>query len=165
MLGSEGLSAPIDRVAEEAGVGVGTIYRHFPTKEALFEAILLSHFDHLVAEARILAGCQDAASGLFALLDRLLAYALDKRDLADALSGAGVDVKAKAGDYKRELEEIGEGLLARAQQQGTLRADVSAADLICLVAGTCGAARSLDGHGASPAKMLDIVCAGMRRKD
>ncbi|MHB1508047.1 MAG: TetR/AcrR family transcriptional regulator [Acidimicrobiales bacterium] len=165
VLGSEGLSAPIDRVAEEAGVGVGTIYRHFPTKEALFEAILLSHFEHLVKEARLLAEAKDAASGLFALLDRLLAYALDKRDLADALSGAGVDIKASAGGLKRELEEIGEGLLARAQQEGTVRADISAADLICLVAGTCGTAGSAGSSGASPAKMLDIMRAGMLRKD
>jgi AcrR family transcriptional regulator len=165
VLGSEGLSAPIDRVAEEAGVGVGTIYRHFPTKEALFEAILLSHFERLVKEARLLAEAKDAASGLFALLDRLLAYALDKRDLADVLSGAGVDIKASAGGLKRELEEIGEGLLARAQQEGTVRADISGADLICLVAGTCGTAGSAGTSGASPKKMLDIMRAGMLRKD
>ena len=45
---ANGISAPIDMVAEQAGVGVGTVYRHFPTKEALFEAIVLTGLQELV---------------------------------------------------------------------------------------------------------------------
>jgi AcrR family transcriptional regulator len=65
VFGSEGLAVPIDEIAERAGVGVGTIYRHFPTKEALFEAIVLSHFERLVHTARSLATAEDAVAALF----------------------------------------------------------------------------------------------------
>src|SRR5580658_3772091 len=61
VFGSEGLGVPIDRIAERAGVGVGTLYRHFPTKEALFEAIVLRHFEKLVEEARIAETAPDPA--------------------------------------------------------------------------------------------------------
>jgi AcrR family transcriptional regulator len=68
VFGSEGLSVPIDDIAERAGVGVGTIYRHFPTKETLFEAIVLRHFERLVDEARRRGAAEDAAGALFGFL-------------------------------------------------------------------------------------------------
>ncbi len=161
VFGSEGLGVPIDRIAERAGVGVGTLYRHFPTKEALFEAIVLRHFEGLLDEALARRDAADPAAALIELLHLLVALAVDKRDLADALIGAGVDFKASAGDRKLELEAVIGHLLERAQRDGTLRADVSCADLMALVTGACMQGGGVAASG-SPLTMLTVVCDGLR---
>ncbi|HLN04998.1 MAG TPA: helix-turn-helix domain-containing protein [Acidimicrobiales bacterium] len=163
VFGSEGLAVPIDIIAERAGVGVGTIYRHFPTKEVLFEAIVLSHFERLVDDARCLVKADDPAEALFGYLARLVDLAFAKRDLADALAGAGIDVKATASGVKHQLEAaIGE-LLVRAQRAGAVRADVTVADLMGFVTGACMATDRQIGDPGSPRRMLDIVCDGLRQ--
>ena len=65
---TEGLSVPIDTVAERAGVGVGTLYRHFPTKEALFEAIVMARLEYLLELAKAQAGAADPGDALFSFL-------------------------------------------------------------------------------------------------
>jgi AcrR family transcriptional regulator len=163
VFGTEGLAVPVDRIAERAEVGVGTLYRHFPTKEALFEAIVLRHFEGIVAKAREAQSADDPTGALFGLLQGMVATAVRKRDLADALIGAGIDFKATAGDLKVELEGCIARLLERAQEEGSVRADVSADELMALVAGGC----MYQGGGAltgSPERMLEIVCDGLRAR-
>ena len=70
----QGVSAPIDMVAERAGVGVGTVYRHFPTKEALFEAIVLSRLEELASAATVSTQADDPSEAFFSFL-RLFATA------------------------------------------------------------------------------------------
>src|SRR5438105_699085 len=65
VLATHGLAAPIDEIARAAGVGVGTVYRHFPTKEALLEAIVLSHLEPILAEVRSLLTAADPGGALF----------------------------------------------------------------------------------------------------
>lgn len=165
LFGTEGLSVPVDDIAERAGIGVGTIYRHFPTKEALFEAIVMSHFQRLVDEAHAGSDDEDAAGELFGFLAKLVAAGVDKRDLADALAGAGIDVKAAAGGLKHELEAAIEHLLIRAQRDGSVRSDISIADLMSLVTGTCMSAERSGAGAGSPGRMLAVVCDGLRRTD
>jgi AcrR family transcriptional regulator len=160
---AEGLAVPIDVIAERAGVGVGTIYRHFPTKEALFEAIVLSHFEQLVIDARQLVDADDPAEALFGFMARLVGEAVAKRDLADAMAGAGIDLKAAASGFKHQLEHAMGELLVRAQLAGSVRADVTMADLMGLVAGTCTATERYGPDPCSPVRMLDVVCDGLRQ--
>ena len=63
---TEGVAVPVDEIARRAGVGAGTVYRHFPTKEALVEAIVLSRVEWLIGEARVLAGTDDPGTAFFA---------------------------------------------------------------------------------------------------
>jgi AcrR family transcriptional regulator len=163
VFGSEGLAVPIDEIAERAGVGVGTIYRHFPTKEALFEAIVLNHFERLVDEARTLVSAEDPAEALFGFMGRIVKDAVEKRDLADALAGAGIDVKATVSRLKHRLEAALGELLERAQHAGEVRADVTVADLMGLVAGTCMASDAEGAKGCSRVRMLEVVCDGLRQ--
>lgn len=164
VFGSEGLAVPIDVIAERAGVGVGTIYRHFPTKEALFEAIVLSHFERLVDEARQLVNAKDPAEALFGFMARLVEEAVSKRDLAESLAGAGIDVKAAASGFKGHLELAMGELLLRAQREGSVRPDVTIADLMGLVAGTCMATERPGSDPCSPVRMLEVVCDGLRQQ-
>jgi AcrR family transcriptional regulator len=157
---AEGLSAPMDVIAEKAGVGVGTLYRHFPTKEKLFEAIVIDRISALAAEARCRLSSEDADAAFFGFLDHLVAESGAKRDLIMALAGAGVEFEVVAAEAKAELTSAMEALLERAQQAGAVRADVGAPVVMSLVSGTCMAT---DHPGAAePAAVLAIVCDGLR---
>jgi AcrR family transcriptional regulator len=158
---AEGLGVPVDDVARRAGVGAGTLYRHFPTKEALFEAVLVHHIEELTAEARALAESDQPGSALFDFLAKLARQAGAKRNLIDALSGAGINIKATASEPKAELERATEVLLTRAQQAGEARPDVTVAELFGLVMGACAFAGN-DTSACSHARMVAVVCDGLR---
>lgn len=156
-----GLSVPVDEIARRAGVGAGTLYRHFPTKEALFEAVLVAHLDAIAARARELADHEDPGEALFEFMACLSQEAASKKSLIDALADAGVDVKESASDSKCAVEDGFKVLLTRAQQAGYIRTDVTIADLFALVMGTCAMANQPQSD-ASQARMLAIVFDGMK---
>ena len=161
LFAEEGLAVPVDEIARRAGVGAGTLYRHFPTKEALFEAVLISHMDAIAERGRELAGHEDAGEALFQFLMCLAQESATKKNLIDALAGAGIDIKARASDSKHAVEEAFAALLTRAQQGGFIRRDVTVADLFALVMGTCAMANQ-PASEASQARMMSIVFDGVR---
>src|SRR3954462_4559234 len=75
-----GLGVPLDAIAARAGVGPGTVYRHFPTKEALFQSVVTARLEDLVAEAQGLADADDAGAALRTFLGRLRQEAATKSD-------------------------------------------------------------------------------------
>lgn len=160
---AEGLGVPVDEIARRAGVGAGTLYRHFPTKEALFEAVLVAHMDGIAERARALAERPDPDDALFEFMVGLGEEATAKKSLIDALAGAGVDVKERASASKRAVEQSFERLLRRAQDAGRVRSDVTIADLFSLIMGTCALADQR-GSDASQSRMLTIVFDGMRTR-
>jgi AcrR family transcriptional regulator len=158
---AEGISVPVDLIAEKAGVGVGTLYRHFPTKEKLFEAILIGRIVDIAAEARTRVDSEDPGAAFFGFLIHLVEESALKRDLIQALLGAGVQIELAAADAKRDLEEAVGELLAVAQRAGAVRADVSCAVVLSLVGATCMAADQ-PSKRAIPGELLTIVCDGLR---
>jgi len=158
---TEGIAVPIDAVAAKAGVGVGTIYRHFPTKEALFEAIVVSRIGRLAELAGELATAEEPGPAFFGFLEQLGEQACAKRDLAEALTRAGVDFKARAEDLGDELKRRVGLLLVRAQAVGAVRGDVDAAELMGLVFAAC----TVDHGPPDPEvfrRLLGIICDGLR---
>lgn len=118
-------------------MGAGTVYRHFPTKEALFEAVVHDRLRQLAEDGRALNGaCADPGEALFRFIDRLISEAAPKRDLIDALDSAGVDVTAALAGVVGELRAETGRLLARAQQAGVVRGDIDLTDLMALLSGT-----------------------------
>ena len=162
VLASQGIGAPIDEIARRAAVGVGTVYRHFPTKEALYEAIVVDRMTHLVHETDALATADDPAAALLTALTRIAEVATRKRDLADALARAGVDVKSASAEAFADLQRAVGVLLGRAQAAGAVRADVTLPDLVGLVAGTCMAADHPGSDAGMVGRMLGIVWDGLR---
>jgi AcrR family transcriptional regulator len=122
-----GYGVPLDEIAERAGVGPGTVYRHFPTKEALFEAVVTARVQDLVADARARADSADPGAAFFGFLGRIAAESAAKRDLPDAIS--------IAGSLREDLFAALDLLLRRAQQARAVRADVRTPDLIVLFKG------------------------------
>ena len=157
---SEGIEAPVDVIAEKAGVGVGTLYRHFPTKEKLCEAILLDRLRELTEEARAQADAADPVAAFFGFLEHFVQLGAAKRDLIVAVMGAGLDFDQAAAPVKEELREAVGVLLRRAQAEGAVRADVTPAAVIGLISATCHAGGYT--QEAPVMDLLGIVCDGLR---
>jgi AcrR family transcriptional regulator len=155
----EGLAVPIVEIARRARVGVGTVYRQFPTKEALFAAIVRDKIDRLTDEVSSLAVDAKPGPAFFAVLDRMVAEGAHKRDLVDALAGAGIDLESVgAGSSARLRASLGK-LLRRAQTAGAVRGGVDVGDVLALMAATLEAARRTK---ASPGRLFAVVRDGLR---
>jgi AcrR family transcriptional regulator len=159
---AEGVSAPIDMVAERAEVGVGTVYRHFPTKEDLFEAIVMTQLEGLLALAQSEASAESPGVALFSYLQEFARQASAKHDLFDALGAAGIDFKARCAEKVDEMKQRLGLLLTRAQESGVVRHDTSVDELIGLVIGTCQAAVQAGLDADARRRMVGIVCDGIR---
>jgi AcrR family transcriptional regulator len=158
----DGVGVPIDIVAERAGVGIGTLYRHFPTKEALYEAIVMTRLSELIATADEYATNPDPQEGLCSFLHEFARQASEKHDLFDALGQAGIDVKARFSDLVEDLVVRIDGLRQRAVDAGSLRDDVSTKDIMALVVGSCHAAGQGGAGDASLDRLLEIILAGLQ---
>ena len=136
---SEGPSVPLDEIARRAGVGAGTVHRHFPTKEALLEAVIVERLEDLLADARAALAAEDAGESFFAFFTSMIADASTKMDMAAALSHVGVDLRESTRVVAGELQTVLEALMKRAREAGALRADAGTEDLHLLVVGAVAA--------------------------
>jgi len=159
---ARGVSAPVDLVAERAGVGVGTLYRHFPTKEALFEAIVLTRLEDLVAEATACGEADDAGEVFFSFLRKFAGKVSNKHDLVDALGAQGIDIKSRCSERFDELQSGVERMLRRAEEAGAVRSGVTTPEVLGLLVGVCRAAEQSKLDDRSSQRMVDIVCDGLR---
>jgi AcrR family transcriptional regulator len=158
----DGVTVPIDLVAERAGVGIGTLYRHFPTKESLFEAIVVTRLSGLLACADQYGRDLDPAAALDAFLRDFARQAAEKQDLFEALGQAGIDFKSRFAGLVDELNEHVDVLRQRAVAAGALRSDVDTIDIINLVIGTCHAAGHNGSDGDGVQRLVGIVIAGLQ---
>ncbi len=161
---AEGSAVSMAEIARRAGVGVGTIYRQFPTKESLYAAIARHGLEQLVAEARALADAPDPGAALFGFLRHLLDSMASKRDLVETLERAGGDFgdfKASLGGVQAEWEAALGVLVERAQRSGALRPDVSGEDVIALVGGTCGAVMHSGLDETARGRLATVLCDGL----
>jgi AcrR family transcriptional regulator len=156
----EGIDVPVDLIAEKAGVGVGTLYRHFPTKEKLCEAVLLDRLLALTVDAQALADADDPKAAFFGFLTHFVEEGAAKRDLIVAVMGAGMEHDEFSEGVKGDLNDAIGVLLQRAQAVGAVRPDVRPDAVLALLGATCQATVHSD---ASPAlDLLTIVCDGLR---
>jgi AcrR family transcriptional regulator len=158
----QGISVPIDAVAERAGVGVGTLYRHFPTKEALIEAIVLYRIVDLVETAKSYEAAEDPGAALFEYLHVFARQAAAKHDLFDALGSAGIDIKDRCSTMVDEMMASIDRLRQRAVAAGAIRADVASDELVDLVVGASYGTGSGASDAARIERMVAIVCDGLR---
>jgi AcrR family transcriptional regulator len=145
VLAAEGLSASMRTIAERAGVGLGTIYRHFPTQEALYREIVLDWRRRLLADAADLQAAPDAGAAFFAFATRLVERTTQMKALLMTLSdGDGIGaVSDPAGEDERlrgDTRAALQAMLTRAQRAGAVRADLRLAELLALLNAACLAA-------------------------
>ena len=159
---TKGMGASTDEVAAAAGVGIGTVFRHFPTKSALLEALLVSKLRHLVDEAEGLSSSEDPRAALFAFFTKMFEQSSSKKAFADALAAAGVDVRGATLETKKELGRAIGKLLANAQKAGTVRKDVEVPELMALMAGAFHAVEHATNSRETAMRALAIIFDGLR---
>jgi AcrR family transcriptional regulator len=156
---ASGYGVPLDEIAALAGVGPGTVYRHFPSKEELFEAVITARLRDLIDDARSRADDADAGQAFFGFLERIRQEAAAKRDLPDAI--------AIAGSLQDDLYAALDALLRRAQQAGAVRPDITTPDLIVLLKGLLRSIRDVPPGMADQAlsdRLLTVVTDGLRAR-
>ena len=156
----EGIDVPVDLIAEKAGVGVGTLYRHFPTKEKLCEAVLLDRLLALTVDAQALADAEDPKAAFFGFLTHFVEEGAAKRDLIVAVMGAGMEHDEFSEAVKQDLNDAIGVLLQRAQAVGAVRPDVQPDAVLALLGATCQA--TVHSAAAPALDLLTIVCDGLR---
>ena len=158
---ADGLQVPLDEIARRAGLGPGTLYRHFPTKEALVEAVVHERLRALLDDARARASSAEPGAALSGFMDRLVDEARAKQDLVDALARAEVDIAAGVSETAADIRDAIGVLLARAQRAGAVRRDIGTAELMGLLSGLMSAVRAPSARQADPELMLAVLRAGL----
>ncbi|GAB3448638.1 TetR/AcrR family transcriptional regulator [Streptomonospora sediminis] len=160
---AEGLAVPVHEIARRAGVGTGTVSRHFPTKQALFKAILLERMNRYVGRAEELAADAEPGEAFFAFFAFLVQESAMDRGMTDALSGTDDEKAALVADPEHDVMGAMERLLVRAQQAGAVRPDIEVADVKALVV-ACLSRSPEPGCTDESAlrRLVSVACAGLR---
>lgn len=128
----QGADASLRDIARKAGVGLGTLYRHFPTREALLEALLRTGFDELTTRADELEETASAEDALVLWLREFVACADEYRGVVASMVAAIEDPGSALHASCVAMRASGARLLANAQGEGVARADIDGADLYAL---------------------------------
>lgn len=157
---TSGVDAPVREIAEKAGVGIGTVYRHFPQRADLVAAVFRQEIDDCANAAPALASAHDPAEAVARWMQRYAAFITAKRGLASALHSGDPAFDTLPGYFKERLEPALQTLLDGAAEAGALRADIGAEDLLSAVAGLCTHAYSQGPEHAR--RMVDLLVDGLR---
>lgn len=160
VFGERGAAGSTEEVASLAGVGIATVFRHFPTKNALVEAALMDHFARLSARARTLAEHPDPAEALRTLVRVMIDTGATKITLASLVGERG-ELPGKAGTASDDLSTAVELVLHRAQDRGVARRAVTADELYLLIRGLSQASATLPTTASTLHRAVDIVLAGI----
>ncbi|WP_405730324.1 TetR/AcrR family transcriptional regulator [Streptomyces sp. NBC_01537] len=161
VFGKGGESASTEEVARLANVGIATVFRHFPTKAALLEAVLVRRFGRLREQAETLLHATDPGTAFFGLFSHLVADAASKIAIAEALHEAGGDSDGDAVQASNALRRAVGALLRHAQDAGAVRDDVELPEVYALLIATSRAAAHAHLDKDVRARMLAIVFDGL----
>jgi AcrR family transcriptional regulator len=161
VFGKGGESASTEEVARLAGVGIATVFRHFPTKAALLQAVLVRRFDRLREQAEASLDGTDPGAAFFGFFRHLVADAATKIAIAEALLDAGGDSDGEAARASNGLRRAVGALLQHAQQAGAVRDDVELPEVYTLLVATSRAAAHPDLDDEVKARALAIVFDGL----
>jgi AcrR family transcriptional regulator len=156
-----GADASLEAVARHAGVGIGTLYRHFPTREALFEAVYRREVEQLSELADDLAGEPEPVEALRRWLRSNVEFVATKKGMVAALALAAHGMSELQAFSSARLTKAVGSLLDRASASGEIRADISPADVFRALIGMCYM-NDQPGWQASVLKLLDVFVDGLR---
>ncbi len=157
---ASGVDAPVREIAVRAGVGVGTVYRHFPQRSALVVAVFQREVDACAEAAPALAAEHEPGEALARWMQRYAAFIATKRGLATALHSGDPAFDALPAYFQQRLEPALRALLEAATAAGEVRADVEPGDLLRAVGSLC-----MQAHDEGPAyarRMVALLVDGLR---
>ena len=160
VFGTSGVDAPAKEIADLAGVGVGTLYRHFPQRSDLVKAVLQHEIDACADAAPALAATHEPGAALANWLHRYTEFLATKRGLATALHSGDPAFDALPGYFYQRLEPALGSLLDAAAATGEIRADISARDLLHAVSLLCTPVS--DEGIAYSQRMVTLLIDGLR---
>lgn len=155
-----GTSASTEEVATTAGVAIGTVFRHFPTKRDLLSAIVKELLDRLTAEVTVLAS-RDPRTALFDFFAGVVEQAAAKKSVVDLLAAGGIEVGV-ATPLATLRDAIGT-LLTRAQEAGAVRAEVRLDEVMALLTATAQGALHGGWDDDLRRRAQEVIFAGLRR--
>ena len=157
----QGAGASLDEIAKRAGVGPGTLYRHFPSREALQEAVYREAIEELSARGRELSATMEPGPALDHWLTLLVDHMAARRDLATALVASLGKQSEVFVDCHRLMHDTGTVLVESAKQAGAVRQDVEQRDLLWMANGV---AQSAEGEGGKERmeRLLEVLLKGIR---
>ena len=162
---AHGTTASTEEVAKAAGVGIGTVFRHFSTKEALLEGVYVAQLSRLTGEAEALAASGDQGEALFDFFARVVGHAATKNAFSAALAEAGVDVRQTSAEAGPRLKRALGVLLTGAQEAGAVRDDVGLPEVMTLLVGASQAAEHVGGDQGVRDRALGVVFDGLRARN
>jgi AcrR family transcriptional regulator len=155
-----GASASTDAVAARAGVAIGTVFRHFPTKPDLLAAVVMNLLDRLITEVDAMVSDSEAATALFEFCTHVMTVSVQNRALFERLAETGTRVHV--GDALTRLRPAADMLLERAQKAGAVRDDLRLDELIPLLAAICQGAMTDGWNEQFRHRALTILFDGIR---
>jgi AcrR family transcriptional regulator len=159
---ASGETPTLEQIARAAGVGIGTLYRHFPTREALVEALYRKELADLCGAADELLESRAPERALRAWMDVFANYITAKREMADALRAVFAAGSVTVSQAREELTVAVRTILDAGVADGTLRDDVRPEDIVALIVGAF-TATSLVGGQEQRARMFDLLVDAVRR--
>lgn len=157
---SAGVDAPVRDIAAAAGVGVGTVYRHFPHRSDLIAAVFRREIDDVSDRARILAAEYGPFDALARWVDRYVVFAATKRGLAAALHSGDPAYETLPAHRNERLVPAFRMLLDRAVSAGEIRGDIDADDFLTAVGRLCMSTH--DGGTDQVRRMVALLVDGLR---
>jgi len=157
IFGTHGEAGSTEEVARLAGVGIATVFRHFPTKEALVEAALVRHFSVLLDRTRAAAAAPDPTAALPALIREMIERGATKLTLASMLGDAPPAVVTVAGEVKAAVDMA----LRRAQAAGAVRPDVGVDELYLLIRGLAQTTAATPVPAELLERAIDVILDGL----
>lgn len=155
-----GVDAPVRDIAEQAGVGVGTLYRHFPTRSQLIAAVFRRELEACANAAEQLAAEQSPADALACWMQRFSAFVATKRGLAAALHSGDPAYEELYGLFEKQIVPALTGLLDAAVSSGEIRDELSPEDL--MNAAACLSAQAPGDNAGYAQRMVKILVDGLR---
>jgi AcrR family transcriptional regulator len=157
---ASGVEAPVREIAEKAGVGVGTVYRHFPQRSDLIRAIVRQEVDACAEAASALAAEHEPGEAIALWMQRLVDLIMAKRGLAAALHSRNPAYQSLPDYFLSRLTSALQSLLDAAAAAGVVRADIEASELV--LAGARLAMPASDGDSAQGRRMVALLVDGLR---
>lgn len=159
---AHGTDTSLEDVARRAGVGIGTLYRHFPNRHALMSAVFEDAVNDLLARSRELLTAPEPCTALVTWLREIVTHAGEYRGLARALMSVSYDADSALARCSNPMRAAGAALLTRAQQAGTLRTDVSIGDLLQLTNAIALAAEETPDDPGLADRLLTLTLRGLK---
>ncbi|MEU6401598.1 TetR/AcrR family transcriptional regulator [Streptomyces sp. NPDC046985] len=154
----------LEAVAREAGVGIGTLYRHFPTREALVEVVYAAELDDVTGSAPALLDELAPDAALRAWIQRYAAFVATKRGMADTLRAGWASGRIAPPTTRARVTDAIATILARGAEAGSLRADVEPEDVTVMLLGIFLADTADDASSERTGRLIDLVMDALRPK-